>query len=323
MKSLNFIEIGKRTINMEQQAVGEMLSSIDDNFTAACQAMLDCKGRIVIVGIGKSGHIARKMAATLASTGSPAFFVHSAEAGHGDMGMITKSDLVVMISYSGKSEELVRLLPTIKRMGLKMIAISGCVESPLAQASDICVSVCVSKEACPLNLAPTSSTTATLAMGDAIAIALLEARGFTADNFAFSHPGGSLGRKLLLKIEDVMHSGNDIPIVQTGAKISQALTEMTSKRLGMTTILDINGKMVGIFTDGDLRRCLDKRTDIHQGVIQTVMTKKFKTIAQDALTAEALKIMEADKINSLPVVDENGKLVGAINMHDLLRSGVL
>ena len=323
MKNSDLINIGKRSVEMEQGAVQEMLSRIDENFALACRTLLACKGRIVVIGIGKSGHIARKIASTFASTGSPAFFVHSAEAGHGDMGMITEKDIAIMVSYSGKSEELVRLIPIIKRMGIKMIAMTGSATSPLAKAADIHISVKISKEACPLNLAPTSSTTATLVMGDAMAIAMLEARGFTADNFAFSHPSGSLGRKLLLRVSDVMHSGKDIPMVNRTVNIVEALHEMTSKRLGMTTIVDGKKQLVGIFTDGDLRRCLDKRLDVHQKSVGEVMTTKFQTIGENALAAEALKLMDSNKINALPVVDEDNKLIGAMNMHDLLKSGVL
>ncbi len=323
MKNSDLINIGKRSVEMEQGAVQEMLSRIDENFALACRTLLACKGRIVVIGIGKSGHIARKIASTFASTGSPSFFVHSAEAGHGDMGMITEKDVAIMISYSGKSEELVRLLPIVKRMGIKMIAMTGSATSPLAKAADIHISVKISKEACPLNLAPTSSTTATLVMGDAMAIAMLEARGFTADDFAFSHPSGALGRKLLLRVSDVMHSGKDIPMVNRTVKIAKALHEMTSKRLGMTTIVDEQKQLVGIFTDGDLRRCLDKRLDVHQKSVGEVMTTKFQTVRGTALAAEALKLMDSNKINALPVVDEDNKLIGAMNMHDLLKSGVL
>ena len=323
MNNSDLINIGKRSVELEQSAVQEMLSRIDENFALACRILLACKGRIVVIGIGKSGHIARKIASTFASTGSPAFFVHSAEAGHGDMGMITEKDVAIMVSYSGKSEELVRLLPIVKRMGIKMIAMTGSATSPLAKAADIHISVKISKEACPLNLAPTSSTTATLVMGDAMAIAMLEARGFTADNFAFSHPSGSLGRKLLLRVSDVMHSGKDIPMVNRTVNIVEALQEMTSKRLGMTTIVDGKKQLVGIFTDGDLRRCLDKRLDVHQKSVGEVMTTKFQTIRENALAAEALKLMDSNKINALPVVDEDNKLIGAMNMHDLLKSGVL
>ena len=323
MNNSDLINIGKRSVELEQSAVQEMLSRIDENFALACRILLACKGRIVVIGIGKSGHIARKIASTFASTGSPAFFVHSAEAGHGDMGMITEKDVAIMVSYSGKSEELVRLLPIVKRMGIKMIAMTGSATSPLAKAADIHISVKISKEACPLNLAPTSSTTATLVMGDAIAIAMLEARGFTADNFAFSHPSGALGRKLLLRVSDVMHSGKDIPMVNRTVNIVEALQEMTSKRLGMTTIVDEKKQLVGIFTDGDLRRCLDKRLDVHQKAVGEVMTTEFQTVRGSALAAEALKLMDSNKINALPVVDEDNKLIGAMNMHDLLKSGVL
>lgn len=317
------IEIGRRTLQLEEQALKDLSGFIDDNFVAACGLLLNCQGRVVVIGLGKSGHVARKIAATLASTGTPSFFVHSAEAGHGDLGMITKQDVAVMISYSGKSEELIRLLPMVKRLDIKMIAITGDQASPLAQAAEVVIPTTVAKEACPLGLAPTSSTTATLAMGDALAVAVLEARGFTADDFAFSHPSGALGRKLLLKVADVMHSGDEIPQVAEQVTIDQALMEVTSKRLGMTTVLDAQGKLIGVFTDGDLRRCLDKKVDIHQTSVAKVMTKKFTTIKHSELSATALKLMDDKKINSMPVVDDQGNLVGALNMHDLLKAGVI
>lgn len=321
MDNKQLISSGKRTLEIESKALQGI--TIDEKFATACQAMLKCEGRIIIIGIGKSGHIARKIAATFTSTGTPAFFVHSAEAGHGDMGMITKQDLVIMVSYSGKSDELVNLIPPIKRLNIVMLAITGEEQSPLAQAADIVLSTKVSEEACPLGLAPTSSTTATLVLGDCLAIALLEARGFTADDFAFSHPSGTLGRKLLLKVDDIMHKDKDIPKVSSADKIDQVLIEMTSKRLGMTTIVDKDNKLVGVFTDGDLRRCLDKKIDINTTEISEVMSTSFSSVQNNELAVAALKLMEEQKINSLPVLDDKRKLIGALNMHDLLRAGVL
>ena len=326
MDKNRLIEIGRRTVAIEERAIANLHKSIDANFAAACNAILKCesgKGRTVVIGLGKSGHIARKISATLSSTGTPSFFVHSAEAGHGDLGMITRQDIVIMISYSGNSEELVRLIPLIKRLNVPMISITGNKSSPLAVAADISLLVKVEEEACPLGLAPTSSTTATLVIGDALAIALLEARGFTADDFAFSHPSGLLGRRLLLKVGDIMHKGKDIPMVSAEVKITEALLEVSSKMLGMTNILDKDKKLIGVFTDGDLRRCLDKKIDIHTASVSEVMTKKFTSVQDSDLAAAALKIMDDKKINALPVLNREGKLVGAMNMHDLLKAGVI
>lgn len=318
-----FIEIGRRTIQIEQDAIEALHSRIDEGFSKACRLMLECSGRIVVVGMGKSGHIARKIAATLASTGSPAFFVHPGEASHGDMGMITSHDVVLAISNSGETSEVVTLLPLFKRMGAAVVSMTGNPQSTLSKAAEINLDTSVDKEACPLDLAPTSSTTTQLVMGDALSIALLEARGFTAEDFAFSHPGGSLGRKLLLKVQDIMHSGNRIPEVRSGATLSDSLLEMTRKGLGMTTITDENGVMIGLFTDGDLRRALDHGVDPHITLINDVMTSNCTTIAADILAAEALKVMEDRKINALICVDTDHRAIGAINMHDLLKAGVV
>ena len=318
-----FIEIGRRTIQIEQNAIEALSSRIDEGFSKACQLMLECSGRIVVVGMGKSGHIARKIAATLASTGSPAFFVHPGEASHGDMGMITSHDVVLAISNSGETSEVITLLPLFKRMGAAVVSMTGNPQSTLSKAAEINLDTSVEKEACPLDLAPTSSTTTQLVMGDALAIALLEARGFTEEDFAFSHPGGSLGRKLLLKVQDIMHCGNRIPVVRSGATLSDSLLEMTRKGLGMTTITDENGVMIGLFTDGDLRRALDHGVDPHNTLINDVMTSNCTTIAADILAAEALKVMEDRKINALICVDSDQHAVGAINMHDLLKAGVV
>ena len=273
--------------------------------------------------MGKSGHIGNKIAATLASTGTPAFFVHPAEASHGDMGMITKEDVVLALSNSGSTAEIVTLLPLIKRLGIQLISMTGNPESPLAKAAEVNLDARVAQEACPLNLAPTSSTTVSLVIGDALAIALLEARGFTAEDFAFSHPGGALGRRLLLKVENVMHAGERLPLVSRGTSLRDALLEMTRKGLGMTVIVEADGKLAGIFTDGDLRRTLDKGIDVRDASIDQVMTLHGKTARAEMLAAEALKIMEDHKINALVVVDDEDKPVGALNMHDLLRAGVM
>lgn len=313
----------QRTIRLENEAIARLEQRIDDSFIKACQAILDCPGRVVVVGMGKSGHIARKIAATLASTGTPAFFVHPAEASHGDMGMITDKDVVLALSNSGTTNEIITLLPLIKRLGITLISMTGNPESVLAQTATVNLNSGVEKEACPLNLAPTSSTTVTLVLGDALAVALLEARGFTPEDFAFSHPGGALGRRLLLKVEHVMHSGESLPAVELGASLHEALFEMTKKGLGMTLILDKNGHLAGIFTDGDLRRALDQDIDIRSASIDQLMTAGGKTATQDMLAGEALKVMQDHKINSLPVVNQQQKAIGALNMHDLLHAGVI
>ncbi len=319
----SLIDSAKRTISLEQEAISSLLARIDDSFVKACELILDCTGRVVVVGMGKSGHIAHKIAATLASTGTPAFFVHPAEASHGDMGMITADDVVLALSNSGTTNEIVTLLPLIKRLGITLISMTGNSESPLAAAADVNLDTYVAQEACPLNLAPTSSTTVTLVLGDALAIALLEARGFTPEDFAFSHPGGALGRRLLLKVEHVMHSGAELPSVAKGASLRAALLEMTQKGLGMTLILAPDQTLAGIFTDGDLRRALDKGIDVREANIDDLMTLGGKTARPDMLAAEALKIMEDYKINSLPVINEHNQAIGALNMHDLLRAGVM
>ncbi|WP_296272103.1 KpsF/GutQ family sugar-phosphate isomerase [Pseudomonas sp. UBA6323] len=319
----DLIDSAQRTIRLELEAVQELLPRIDADFIKACELILNCKGRVVVVGMGKSGHIGNKIAATLASTGTTAFFVHPAEASHGDMGMITKDDIVLALSNSGSTAEIVTLLPLIKRLGIRLISMTGNPDSPLAKAAEVNLDARVSQEACPLNLAPTSSTTASLVLGDALAIALLEARGFTAEDFAFSHPGGALGRRLLLKVENVMHKGDALPCVHRGTSLRDALLEMTQKGLGMTVVLEEDGRLAGIFTDGDLRRTLDKGIDVRQASIDEVMTPHGKTARAEMLAAEALKIMEDHKINALVVVDDQDKPVGALNMHDLLRAGVM
>jgi arabinose-5-phosphate isomerase len=322
-QSSDLIQSAQRTIRLEIEAIEGLLGHIDTDFVRACEMILASKGRVVVVGMGKSGHIGNKIAATLASTGTTSFFVHPAEASHGDMGMITADDIILALSNSGTTSEIVTLLPLIKRQGIKMISLTGNPDSTLARAADVNLNVRVEHEACPLNLAPTSSTTAALVMGDALAVALLEARGFTAEDFAFSHPGGALGRRLLLKVENVMHSGDSLPMVQRGTPLRDALLEMTRKGLGMTAIVETDGKLAGIFTDGDLRRTLDCALDIRQCAIDDVMTAHGKTVRPDMLAAEALKIMEDFKIGALIVVDADDRPVGAFNLQDLLRAGVM
>jgi arabinose-5-phosphate isomerase len=322
-RSADLIQSAQRTIRLEIQAVEGLFDHIDADFVRACEMILASKGRVVVLGMGKSGHIGKKIAATLASTGTTSFFVHPAEASHGDMGMITSDDVILALSNSGTTAEIVTLLPLIKRLGIKMISLTGKPDSTLARAADVNLNARVEHEACPLNLAPTSSTTAALVMGDALAVALLEARGFTAEDFAFSHPGGALGRRLLLKVEHVMHSGDQLPTVQRGTLLRDSLMEMTRKGLGMTAILEADGRLAGIFTDGDLRRTLDKPIDIRLATIDEVMTVHGKTARPDMLAAEALKIMEDHKIGSLIVVDDNDHAVGAFNLQDLLRAGVM
>ena len=312
-----------RAIRIERSAIEALEERIDEQFTRACETIMACQGRVVVTGMGKSGHIGNKIAATLASTGTPAFFVHPGEASHGDLGMISSQDVVIAISNSGSTSEVVTILPLIKRMGAPLISMTGNPDSILAREAVANLDVRVAEEACPLGLAPTASTTATLVMGDALAVALLEARGFSAEDFAFSHPGGSLGRRLLLKVSDIMHTGDQIPKVREGTPLSEALIEISRKGLGMTTVVDADGRLVGVFTDGDLRRTLDKAVDIHNTIIDAVMTRNGKTIGADHLAAEALNIMDALKINALPVTNPAGDLVGAINMHDLLRAGVI
>ncbi len=322
-QSSDLIQSAQRTIRLEIEAIESLLGHIDGDFVRACELILASKGRVVVVGMGKSGHIGNKIAATLASTGTPAFFVHPAEASHGDMGMITRDDIILALSNSGTTSEIVTLLPLIKRLGIRMISLTGNPESTLAKAADVNLNARVEQEACPLNLAPTSSTTAALVMGDALAVALLEARGFTAEDFAFSHPGGALGRRLLLKVEHVMHSGDTLPSVPRGTSLRDALLEMTRKGLGMTAIVEPDGRLAGIFTDGDLRRTLDRALDIRQASIDQVMTVHGKTVRAEMLAAEALKIMEDHKINALIVVDQEDRPVGAFNLGDLLRAGVM
>ncbi|GAA5138257.1 KpsF/GutQ family sugar-phosphate isomerase [Thalassotalea piscium] len=319
----NFKQQALNVIQIEQEAINELTKFIDDSFTKACQLMFDCTGRVIVIGMGKSGHVGGKIAATLASTGTPAFFVHPGEASHGDLGMITKDDVVMTISNSGETGEVLAIIPVLKRIGAKLIAMTGNSDSTLAKLSDTHVCIKVSREACPLGLAPTSSTTAALVMGDAIAVSLLHARGFTADDFALSHPGGSLGKRLLLRLSDIMHTGDRLPVVHQDAKITDALMEMSLKGLGMTAVVNDKNELIGLFTDGDLRRILDEKVDIHHDQIHSVMTKKPKVASEEMLAAQALKIMEDKKINGLIIVNASNQPIGAMNMHDLLKSGVL
>jgi arabinose-5-phosphate isomerase len=315
--------LGRAVIDTEARSVAALAERVDDAFVRACLYMLDCEGRIVVLGMGKSGHIGGKIAATLASTGSPAFFVHPGEASHGDLGMITPKDVVLALSNSGETEEMLTILPLIKRLGVPLIAMTGNSHSTLAAAADVHIDVSVAQEACPLGLAPTASTTAALAMGDALAVALLESRGFTAEDFARSHPAGSLGRRLLLRVADIMHRGEGSPRVRAGTLLRDTLVEMSRKGLGMTAVVDEADRVVGIYTDGDLRRTLDRSVDIHSTPVDEVMTPGAITARADILAAEALRMMEDSRINALLIVDKERRLVGAINMHDLLRAGVV
>ena len=318
----SFIDSAKRTFELEIQAVQKLQNNINETFVAACELLLHTKGRVVVLGIGKSGHVGKKIAATLASTGTPAFFVHPAEASHGDMGMITKEDAILAISNSGTTAEIVTLLPLIKRLGIKLITITSNPQSALSLAADVNLDLGVTHEACPLKLAPTSSTTATLMLGDALAIALLEAHGFTAEDFAFSHPGGALGRRLLLKVADIMHA-DQLPIVNEDTPLKDTLIQMSQAGLGIAIITDQGNNLLGIFTDGDLRRTLDHHTDIGHIIIKQVMTSQSKTVRPDMLAAEALKIMDDHKISVLPVIDKERKLIGVLHIHDLTRAGVI
>jgi arabinose-5-phosphate isomerase len=315
--------LGLAVIQVETQAVAALAAQINDSFILACKLMFACKGRVVVTGMGKSGHIAGKIAATLASTGTPAFFVHSGEASHGDLGMITAQDVVLALSNSGETEEVITILPIIKRLGVPLIAMTGNPASTLAKFATTHINVAVEQEACPLGLAPTSSTTAALVMGDALAVSLLEARGFTRDDFALSHPGGSLGKRLLLRVSDVMHIAEQIPAVLESAFISQALLEMTEKKLGMTAIVNAQNQVRGIFTDGDLRRMLSKNLNINSTLITEVMTSPCTVITKNILAAEAMQIMEQKKINALIVVNDQQQAIGALNMHDLIRAGIV
>ncbi len=320
--SVDYLTSARRTIAMESAAVAALSERIDDQFNEACEVLLHCKGRVVVTGMGKSGHIARKIAATLASTGTPAMFVHPGEASHGDMGMITAQDAVLALSNSGSTAEVITLLPLLKRLSVPLVSMTGNPQSELATAAQAHLDASVSEEACPLGLAPTSSTTVALVLGDALAIALLEARGFTAEDFAFSHPGGALGRKLLLKVDDIMHTGSEIPTVLSGTPLTSALLEMSSKALGMTTVQSPSGVLLGLFTDGDLRRAIDQGLNIQNATIDEAMTSNPQRVHPGMLAAEALYIMETRKITALIVVDDDDHPVGVVHLHDILRAGV-
>jgi|TARA_B110000483_G_scaffold18164_2_gene20058 arabinose-5-phosphate isomerase len=319
----DFITSGLRTVELEAKAVSQLTPRINQNFVLACETILACQGRVVVTGMGKSGHIGNKIASTLASTGTPAFFVHPGEASHGDLGMITKADVVIAISNSGSTSEVTRLLPLIIRLGIPLISMTGDANSQLSQAACAHLDVSVASEACPLNLAPTTSTTVTLVMGDALAIALLEARGFSAEDFAFSHPGGALGRKLLLRVCDIMHKDEDVPKVMIDQPLQDALIEMTQKGFGMTTIISKDKTLIGVFTDGDLRRAIDQKVNISTTTMAAVMSPHPKTINKDMLAVEALTIMESTSITALIVEDEKGRPTGVLHLHDILRAGVV
>ncbi len=322
MTDFDYLASARRTLALEAQAITDLSLTLDSQFVTACELILRGSGRVIVTGMGKSGHIGTKLAATLASTGTPAFFVHPGEASHGDMGMITKDDVVIGLSNSGSSGEVVAMLPLLVRLGSKLIGISSNPDSPLGQASHAHLTVAVEREACPLNLAPTSSTTAALAMGDALAIALLEARGFTADDFAFSHPGGALGRRLLMKVDDLMHAGEQLPCVADNVPVSDAIIEVTRGGLGITAITNASGDLIGVFTDGDLRRALDKDLQLKTTAVSAVMTAGGQRVKPGTLAAEAARIMQDTRVNAV-VVTDGERPVGILNMHDLMRAGVV
>ena len=317
------LALAANVLDIEARAVDALKGRLNDDFVAACDLCMATPGRVVVTGMGKSGHVSNKIAATLASTGTPAFFMHPAEASHGDLGMITSQDLLIAISYSGETAEVVTILPMVKRMGARLLALTGNPRSTMAEAADVHLDISVAEEACPLNLAPTASTTATLAMGDALAVALLKRRGFTAEDFARSHPSGSLGKRLLLRVSDVMRTGERVPAVAPDVSLRDALLEMTDKGLGMTAIVDADRRILGIYTDGDLRRTLDAGADIRETIIRDVMHTNCKTVGEDILAAEALHTLEQNKITGLLVADDDGLLIGALNIHDLFREGLM
>lgn len=317
------LELARRVLAIEADAVRALIARLDERFLAAVSLILACKGRVIVSGIGKSGHIARKIASTMSSTGTPAYFVHPAEASHGDLGMVRRDDVFIGISYSGESDELLQIVPLVKRQGAKLIAMTGSATSSLARAADVFLDVAVEQEACPLNLAPTASTTATLALGDALAVALLDARGFSADDFARSHPSGALGRKLLTHVSDVMRTGDAVPSVRLEATLADAILEISRKGMGMTAVVDTEKRLVGLFTDGDLRRTMERNADPRGTRIDSVMTRDPRAILPEALAVEAVELMERRKSTQLPVVDAAGRLVGALNIHDLFRAKIL
>lgn len=317
------LELAREVLSIEAAAVQALTTRVDDDFLRALDVILHCEGRVIVSGMGKSGHIARKIAATMSSTGTPAYFVHPAEASHGDLGMITSKDVIIALSYSGESQELMTIVPVIKRQGAKLVSMTGNPSSSLAQAADVHLNAAVGKEACPMGLAPTASTTAALALGDALAVALLDAKGFGAEDFARSHPGGNLGRRLLTHVRDIMRSGDRVPMVREDAMLSGAILEISKKGVGMTAIVDAERHVLGIYTDGDLRRTLEKKLDFNTTPVRSVMSAKPRCIGPDALAAEAVQMMEQYNISQMLVVDEQHKLVGALNMHDLLHAKVI
>jgi arabinose-5-phosphate isomerase len=317
------LERGKRVLDIEARAIASLVDRLDDRFTKAVDLLFICSGKVVVSGMGKSGLIGQKIAATLASTGTPAFFLHPAEGIHGDLGMLARHDTVIALSNSGETEEVLKLLPFVKRLNIPVIALTGRIQSNLAKNSDVILDVSVSEEACPMGLAPTASTTAMLAMGDALAITLLQKRGLREEDFAQFHPGGTLGRRLLLKVQDLMHQGNAVPCIHSNATIHDALLEMTAKKLGMTTVLDDAGRLFGVITDGDLRRCLERGIDLSAARVHDLASRAPKTITPDALAARAVQIMEEFSITSLVVLDEHGSVVGVLHLHDLLKSGIV
>jgi arabinose-5-phosphate isomerase len=317
------LAMARDVLEIEARAISDLIGRLDQGFVQAVELLLGCRGRVVVSGIGKSGHIARKIASTLASTGTPAFFVHPAEASHGDLGMVARDDVFIALSNSGESDELLAIVPLLKRQGAKLVALTGNPQSSLAREADVHLYAGAEKEACPLNLAPTASTTAALALGDALAVALMQAKGFTRDEFAASHPGGPLGRKLLTHVRDVMRPGKDAPGIGHTAMAMEGVLEMSRGRMGMTAVLDDHGRVIGILTDGDLRRALEKGFDLRSARIAEIMTRGPRTIDEDKLAAEAVEIMERFKVNQLLVVDQDQKLLGALNMHDLFRAKVI
>ena len=322
MNKIDFTREGREVLSLESRALGLLADRLDAGFSRACELLLACEGRVIVVGMGKSGHIGGKIAATLASTGTPAFFVHPGEASHGDLGMITPGDLVIAISNSGETPEILTLLPIIKRMGIPLIAMTGQAKSTLGNAAVECLDTSVDKEACPHNLAPTASTTATLGMGDALAIAVLKSRGFSRDDFARSHPGGTLGRRLLIYVRDVMHTGHDMPLVASGSQLTTALEEMSAKGLGMTGIVNPEGHLIGIYTDGDVRRSINRSIDVKTTVIDQVMVSDPRSTAADALAAEVVQLMRQHSINGFFAVDPEQRPIGALNTLDLIRAGI-
>jgi arabinose-5-phosphate isomerase len=317
------LQLARRVLEIESDAVRALITRLDERFLAAVSLILACKGRVIVSGIGKSGHVARKIASTLSSTGTPAYFVHPAEASHGDLGMIQRDDVFIGISYSGESDELLQIVPLVKRQGAKLVVIAGNAASSLAREANVFLDAAVEQEACPLNLAPTASTTAALALGDALAVALLDARGFSADDFARSHPGGSLGRKLLTHVSDVMRTGEAVPMVRLGATLADAVLEISRKGMGMTAVVDAERRLLGLFTDGDLRRAMEGNADLRGRTVDSVMTREPRAVRPEALAVEAVEIMERRKSTQLPVVDAAGRLVGALNIHDLFRAKIL